>query len=241
MNAKDFDAVAQSHGWQGWGERQKIVLLYVLLLAGGLWHVLGWFTELMRMLAGPMMMALALFLSWENANYYGKPENHHKNGLLRWWLFTVAVLVSAFFLEYGGVKSGKIFGIYSYGMVLQPQIQGVPVAISFAWLIMICSSAGIAVQLTKGRDNVSFWLLIALTALLMVVFDWIMEPAAVKLGYWHWQDHHIPLQNYLAWLGFSLIYSLAAVKMGLFSAGMPALNRHAWIAQILYFLLVRLS
>jgi putative membrane protein len=42
-------------------------------------------------------------------------------------------------------------------------------------------------------------------ALLAVFFDWIMEPAAIALGYWSWQDSEIPMFNYISWLIVSAV------------------------------------
>lgn len=43
-------------------------------------------------------------------------------------------------------------------------------------------------------------------ATLAVVFDWLMEPVAVKLGFWNWDgDGSIPLYNYVCWLMISML------------------------------------
>ena len=43
-------------------------------------------------------------------------------------------------------------------------------------------------------------------ATLAVVFDWLMEPVAVKLGFWTWGgDGSIPLYNYICWLVISML------------------------------------
>jgi bisanhydrobacterioruberin hydratase len=238
----------------------KIVLLYFLLTAGGLWHVLGWFSTLMQLLAGPILMALALLLSLEHARDPDAGAQGRSGFNLRLWGFVVGVIAISFCLEWYGVKSGKVFGPYAYGAVLQPQLLGVPIAIGFSWLAMIWSSAGvvdwIAALVTAkvgtatsgaiGKNHLqpakmSAGVQIFLVAALMVAFDWIMEPAAVKLGYWHWREGQIPLQNYLAWFGFSLIYAAAVRRLGLLRWKLPALSRHAYFAQIIYFLLVYAS
>ncbi|NLP10883.1 carotenoid biosynthesis protein [bacterium] len=217
-----------------------LVSLYLLLCAGGLWHVLGWFQPLMRALAAPMLFSLAVLLFLACARRKGVADSS------RWALFSIGVIVSAFFLEWFGVHSGKVFGPYAYGQVLQPQLLGVPVVIGCAWLTMILSSAGVMEWLVRrfGRTGPALFRSaggqVILIALLMVFFDWVMEPAAVKLDYWRWLEEEIPLQNYSAWIIFSLLYAAAALRLGLLKGGCPALARHVWAAQVIYFLLVRL-
>ena len=41
-------------------------------------------------------------------------------------------------------------------------------------------------------------------ALLASFFDWLMEPIAVKLGYWQWASETIPVYNYICWFLCSL-------------------------------------
>jgi putative membrane protein len=51
----------------------------------------------------------------------------------------------------------------------------------------------------------------------MTFFDYLMEPAAIKLGYWVWQGSVIPFQNYLAWfvLGLLFAFLFSTQKIGL--------------------------
>ncbi|HNW60182.1 MAG TPA: carotenoid biosynthesis protein [bacterium] len=215
------------------GEGLAIFLLYFLLAAGGLWNLLGWFQELMRLLAAPLLIALAILLAAIHARRQAAPR--------RALLSYAGVVVSSFLLEWLGVTTGKVFGPYRYGEVLQPQLFGVPLAIGFAWLGMLISAAAVADGLMQRLPGRSPWVQVVFTAVLMLVFDAVMEPAAVRLDYWQWQGNLIPPQNYVAWFLFSLFYSAAAWRLGLFRNGLPAFCRHAWLAQLFYFLLVRLG
>ena len=245
--------------FRGHEDGLALFLLYFLLAAGGLWHLLGWFQGLMQLLAAPMLIAVALLVSYLHGRHYGLWRGS-AGARLRWWGFLAGVVLSAFGLEWAGVTTGRIFGHYGYGDKLQPQFFGVPLAIGFAWLAMVLTSAGVADWLPdawrhlfrgrQGNESVSGadrpasdhgLLRILLIALLMLLFDWIMEPAAVRLGYWSWRGGIIPLQNYLAWFVFALVFAAAAWRLGFLQRGAPALSRHAWLAQILYFLLVRLG
>jgi putative membrane protein len=43
-------------------------------------------------------------------------------------------------------------------------------------------------------------------ASLAVLFDWLMEPVAIKLGFWTWGgDGSVPFYNYFCWLLISIL------------------------------------
>jgi putative membrane protein len=73
-------------------------------------------------------------------------------------------------------------------------------------------------------------------ALIATIFDWIMEPAAVTLGFWSWEGGLIPLLNYLTWFGISLIILFLFTRL--------RLKQHQFAVNLLliqasFFMLVR--
>lgn len=216
--------------------RIPIVALYFFLLAGGLWHVLGVFQTLMRILAAPLLIALSLITFI--VTFKILPDQKVRLRLLAW---SILVIITSFLIEWLGVKSGKIFGHYAYGETLLPILFGVPIAIGFAWLCMLLTSTAVVQRLLPKFSSYHFIIQAISISLLMVLFDLVMEPAAMKLGYWTWLGGSIPIQNFLAWFGISLIFALIAVAMGLFKAKLPAIAFHAYFAQLIYFGLVILK
>jgi len=212
--------------------RYKIIVLYIFLLAGGLWHILGVLQTTMRLLAAPLIMGLCLLLCFEHL----REQRNRK--FIFWGIF---VCVTCFFIELIGVKTGAIFGSYFYGKTLQPAIWNIPIAIGFAWLAMLISSAVISQYLLPARFSQKPFVMASIIAVLMVIFDLFMEPAATKLGYWTWKSENIPLRNYLAWFAFGFILSYIGLRLGLFIKKSSALALHAYIAQLCYFVLVSLS
>ncbi|HNR68753.1 MAG TPA: carotenoid biosynthesis protein [bacterium] len=208
-------------------------MLYFILLAGGLWHVLGWFQTVMTLIAGPLLIALNLWLLMEGWIALSAGERQ----TLVWWAGFVGI--GGFFVEWLGSRTGLIFGVYRYSQVLQPQIAGVPVAIGFSWIGISLASLAVAQRLWKMfRDRQNFLLFTLGAAAMMVLFDRLLEPAAIRLQYWEWQDNIVPWQNFLAWgvLGFFfLLLRPRAIKQ---LERLPALWLHAYIAQAIYFVLV---
>ncbi|HKJ68266.1 MAG TPA: carotenoid biosynthesis protein [bacterium] len=211
----------------------KIGGLYFVLLAGGLWHLLGIFQTTMRILAGPVIVLIGLWLAGE---YYRTCSPRRRVAFVLWSLGVVGI---SFVIEMIGAQTGSIFGPYQYGQVLQPVINGVPVAIGFAWLGMLLASDGLVEWVLRNLQQ--SWLLRAfLIALVMVVFDILLEQVAVTLGYWHWFDTGIPLWNYVAWFVISLAFAVSGLRMGALPIRAPGLAKHMYFAQTLYFGLVLL-
>ena len=111
-------------------------------------------------------------------------------------IFVASVFVIGFFSETVGVETGLIFGEYSYGKVLGFQWLKVPLVIGINWFIIIyCSGISIQTLLLKVIKRVALdtneppQILKAMSvivdgATLAVLFDWLMEPVAIKLGFW---------------------------------------------------------
>lgn len=130
--------------------------------------------------------------------------------------FVLTCFITGVAVEIIGTKSGWLFGKYAYGDVLGPEIQNVPVVIGINWFIIIyCCGVCIHSLLAKILDQLSFQTgkpkptlkvasIIVDGASLAVLFDWIMEPVAMSLGYWTWEGFgDVPLYNYLCWFVIS--------------------------------------
>lgn len=218
----------------------RIVLLYFFLLAGGLWHILGYFQSLMNSLASPLLIGLGIWIIIESVIELEKYNfsQSKRTGVKKFLLWSLAVIFGSIFIEGLGVSTGMIFGHYSYGQNLPPYISGVPLAIGFAWIGMILSSAAAAQRLFPKIYQSSFWATILLTALFMTIFDLFMEPAVIKLGYWQWLNGTIPFQNYLAWFVISALFVWAGLKTKIFQVKLPAIAFHAYLAQLIYFIMI---
>jgi putative membrane protein len=124
------------------------------------------------------------------------------NKFIVWFIASFSI---TFLLELTGVHTGLIFGSYKYGEVLGFRVSGVPLVIGFNWILIILGAFSISNSFSKNTFLVCF-----LSGILSVAFDFIMEPVAVKLGYWQWDSGIIPLLNYISWfvISFSAAFSL---------------------------------
>ena len=137
---------------------------------------------------------------------------------IHFFIFLSACFIIGIIVEVVGVNSGFLFGDYSYGNVLGPQIKNVPVLIGVNWfLIIYCCGITIHTLLMKAINRIAAdtgktpmamkaLAIIIDGATLAVFFDWLMEPVAVKLGYWAWNGGGaIPMFNYICWFVISLL------------------------------------
>lgn len=214
-------------------ESLLIGAMYFLLFSGGLWHVLDVFQTLMRILAAPMLISLSLVVTL--ATFLRIQNRKTRLHFLVWAIF---VIVASFAIEWVGVKSGKIFGDYTYSEILQPQLFGVPIAIGFAWICMLLTSAAVLQKLFGKYSNKHFLLTASGISVFMVVFDLLMETAVLKLGYWTWGGVSIPLQNYIAWFVISFAFALLGSRKILLNSNFPPILFHAYFAQLIFFGLV---
>ncbi|MCA1949858.1 MAG: carotenoid biosynthesis protein [Treponema sp.] len=120
-------------------------------------------------------------------------------------LLALPTFLVTFTLEALGVATGAIFGAYRYGPVLGKHFFNVPPIIGFNWVLVVLGFS----RLVWSRFCIRYAPLGAfVTALLCVLFDYIMEPVAVALNYWTWTGGTIPLKNYAAWFLISYIFAL---------------------------------
>jgi putative membrane protein len=169
---------------------------------------------------------------------------------IHFFLFFAACFALGIIVEIIGINTGYLFGDYSYGNVLGPQIKNVPVLIGINWfLIIYCCGISIHTLLMKaisriaadtGKTPMAMKALSVIIdgATLAVFFDWLMEPVAVKLGYWAWNgDGSIPMFNYICWFVISLLL-LAVFHFAKFNKQ----NKFAvnlLLIQLMFFLLLR--
>ena len=134
------------------------------------------------------------------------------------YFFIGIVFIVGFLSEVVGVNTGLLFGEYHYSKILGIQLFQVPILIAVNWFIIIyCSGIGTHVLLNKvihrvvKDHNEPSLKLKAMSVIfdgasLAVLFDWLMEPVAIKLGFWTWGgDGSVPFYNYLCWLLISIL------------------------------------
>lgn len=165
-------------------------------------------------------------------------------------LFMVLALCGGFAAEWIGVNTGLLFGNYRYGASLGIQWQGVPLLIGINWFVVLyccATTMHLVIQGIQQRfgapgsipEKLSIYSVVIDGASLAVLFDWIMEPVAVQLGYWTWLgDGNIPWLNYASWFIISVL-----LLLGFHLIPIPARNNkfglNLLLIQGMFFLILR--
>jgi putative membrane protein len=183
-----------------------------------------------------LLMALLLILT-----------HSPKNKKLFIFLFVTCAI--GFLAEVIGANTGLLFGKYTYGDLLGIKFLNVPLVIAVNWFNIIYCAGTITQsyeqymikKMKEQQMHISHRLhvtsFVVDAVLLVLLFDWIMEPVAVKLGYWQWQNNDVPAYNYFTWTVVSIILFIAFRKLNKHSRNIFAIN--LFIIQLLFFLALR--
>jgi putative membrane protein len=135
------------------------------------------------------------------------------------------IYLLGFTVELVGVKTGLLFGEYNYGNTLGFKLFDIPLIIGLNWLMLIFS-----VGCILDSFHPSSILKSIIGAFMLVFLDFIIEPIAIKFDFWNWENGIIPIQNYVVWFLFSMLFLLIFYNF--------QFNKNNLIAKLLYLIQV---
>lgn len=147
----------------------------------------------------PFTMLFSLYFLWlfdENLN-------------LRIYLTALVIFLIGFLVEFAGVNTGVVFGVYVYGKTLGIKLWNTPLMIGVNWLLLIYSCWVLTGVFTGNR-----WLRYFAGSALMVIYDIALEPVAIRLDMWNWYGEKVPLQNYIGWFIISFFLFIIFDRIG---------------------------
>ena len=124
----------------------------------------------------------------------------HQSTDNKFTLYVIAVIVFGYLAEWAGVHRHWLFGDYQYGQTLGLKVSSVPLIIGVNWFLLTYS-AGVLMQRSRLHSRLAR---IITGALLLVALDFVIEPVAIRLDYWHWANNSVPLLNYASWFIFAV-------------------------------------
>ncbi|MCU0462585.1 MAG: carotenoid biosynthesis protein [Bacteroidales bacterium] len=142
------------------------------------------------------LIPLALLLSIIVLIPFHQSETRRKEVLV----FLSIPLVS-FLIEAVGVNYDFVFGIYDYGNGLGTKILNTPLLIGVNWLLLVYCTAVIFEKIPIS----SIWKITG-AALLMVLYDYVMEQVAPWMDMWSFEGGFAPLKNYISWFILALFF-----------------------------------
>jgi len=119
-------------------EKRLFIIFIIIYLVG----ILGFVVPQLRNYVVPLT-PITILASLIIALAFEKTLN------LKSLLAFVIIGISGFFVEYIGVKTGEIFGTYTYGKTLGLRWDGVPYMIGVNWLAIIYFTNNLSTYFTK--------------------------------------------------------------------------------------------
>lgn len=157
-------------------------------------------------------------------------SHHKKRNVTTLSIFFVIYIVSIC-IEILGVSKGTVFGTYSYQEGLGIKIGNVPVLIGLNWLLLVYSSHAIVSKLTKKN-----WKKILYGALMMVLYDLILEIAAPIMRMWEFENTFPPLRNYIMWFLMAACFHALIIGFKIDTENKPA--RALFVIQASFFICI---
>jgi len=161
--------------------------------------------------------------AWDDAEATMRPEDptawSNVDGLL-----LVGLGLYALVFESLAIATGVPYGRFGYSGVLGPPLLGLaPPAVLLAWTPLILG----ALAVTRRS-----WAAVVL----LVVLDLVLDPAAVRLGFWRWDQpgvyYGVPLVNFLGWV---VSGGLAVLALRRLPRPLPGLfARNLWLVVVFW-------
>jgi uncharacterized membrane protein len=159
------------------------------------WAIPAWlikFIQLCLQYGDPILILLAFANTHLHAARQWTPAVARRWGLI--------VLVCSYAVETLGVCTGFPFGAYHYTDKFGPLLGAVPLTIPLAWNVVVTNALFIVRMAAPHGTRLKE---VLISALLCMLYDFILEPFATTVkGYWIWKAG-IPLSNFVAWFVIS--------------------------------------
>ncbi len=174
-------------------------------------------SALLEICVGIFVLELMVYVIWSGVISLGWG---------RMMLLVVVTFVVTFLAEASGVNFGWVFGHYYYSDMLGFKVWGVPLLVALAWEPIIFASYRMAKFLLPAEleesgstaKKVVSWICLALIgALATTHWDMMLDPFAVKQGWWVWPgggpyvpylDNGVPISNFVGWFKVAFVCQL---------------------------------
>jgi putative membrane protein len=175
-------------GAQGIGMKTRIATIIIILF-----HVVG----LIGLLVPQTRPVFLHIVPWHIMLMFAVTVLAQERPDEKFLLFVALIFVLGFVLEWLGVHKYWLFGDYAYGSTLGVKLSDIPLTIGVNWFLLVFA-AGVTMHKTRLKST---FFRVILGGLTLVLLDFLIEPAAIRLNYWHWDEGFVPVKNYMCWFG----------------------------------------
>lgn len=184
-------------------ERHWIPRIMLLLHAVGVMGILAGYGKFFLDFTASNLLVNGLLAAWMDWN-----DRH--------WTWFVAI-GGGLAVEIVGVQTGMLFGTYSYGDILGPKLGGVPIILGALWWMSLLgfghwSNRIMAQWLLLKNEAIHRIVRALITASLMTALDGLIEPVAIRAGWWAWDGVDVPWSNYATWWVVAFAFHLLPIK-----------------------------
>jgi putative membrane protein len=189
--------------------KKNLILLYTVIGFLIIFHLVGWFNfvfganpqDFARLTPINLILSLIGILIFCPLN-----DNSFKLKIL-------IIGLIGFSSELIGVNTGILYGHYSYSDKLGLKLLGVPIILFINWVLVIVSIHAVLNYIfSRFKFSVSYLVLAFIGASILVLYDYALEPFAIKYHLWSWDLMFPPLFNYISWFGISFLNLLILSK-----------------------------
>ena len=177
---------------------RKLEIAYYPAIAIGIiliLHIVGFYQIVVNNKAELMESSSLIILISSGLCFIPEFKTLSKN-----WIPFVSVYLIGLITEMIGVNTGYLFGTYHYSDSLGVKLLETPLMIGVLWL-----SLNIGIQAFLKQFDLSKWAVIPLGALILLLFDVILEPVAISYDLWTWAEGTPPLYNYICWILIAMV------------------------------------
>lgn len=159
-----------------------------------------------RFVSGINVILFAIPVFWATMMWLGRRDAILLFGILG---------VLALGIETSAMITGFPYGHFGYSELLGYRLFGLtPWTVFLAWTPLVLAAYGIAARLIVGGR---LWSIrIILVSIILVVFDLVLDPGAVKIGFWRYEGggvfYGVPISNFAGWL-FSGAIGAAVIEI----------------------------
>ncbi|RXI97764.1 carotenoid biosynthesis protein [Anaerobacillus alkaliphilus] len=179
------------------------------------WYIVGIFLLAFDLLPAALEWANAVFLIL--AGTLGGIYFSINYPKIKGIFISLTVVACTMFAEWLGVNYNLFFGQYDYNSDFGFKIAGVPIAIGFAWLMVISTTHVLAKQIIRFFSLKNTYIRAICYATVggfaAVVIDLVIDPVAFHVKeYWLWYQggmyYEIPFSNFAGWFFLAFVLHL---------------------------------
>ena len=169
----------------------------LIAILGFALFIAAFFTSNQKLTSNMSHISSIMVIIFALPTYYAVIK--HK-GLAQGLVILLALGIYALSIETSALATGFPYGDFKYSGVLGAKIFDItPWTVAFAYPPVLILAHWYARK--KSSKNLS---IVLYTAVFAMLVDMVLDPAAVRLGFWAWNDpgfyYGVPLVNFLGWL-----------------------------------------